>query len=320
MPSKPSQPQSQELRRRRGDQRLWHRSRQAAVALDGSFLRLESPQSHMHVGFSAVFAAPSGRPRPTVEALRERAAGRLHEVPWCRWRLDPAPLGLSEPRWIDDDRFDLAPTSWRSRSRRTGQPRELRGAALDGPVRSAGPVAAAVADLPGAAARGRPGGDGGQDPPRARRRARRAADRQPDPRSRARRGVGAAGRLAAAGPPGTRRLGAGRGHADVRRRRRRAARRGDRGHASAGDRRECRARCQARPGRGRRGSAVTGAAECAQRADRRAAHARRLPRRARRAAAARRGGGTLNDVGLAAVAGAVRALLQRDGERRRPSR
>ncbi len=75
--------------------------------LDGSFLRLESPQSHMHVGFSAVFAAPSGRPRPTVEALLERAAGRLHEVPWCRWRLDPAPLGLSEPRWIDDVRFDL---------------------------------------------------------------------------------------------------------------------------------------------------------------------------------------------------------------------
>src|SRR3954453_10962395 len=76
-------------------------------AVDGSFLRLESPQSHMHVGFSGVFAAPSGRSRPSVEALRDRAAGRLHEVPWCRWRLDPAPLGLSEPRWIDDDQFDL---------------------------------------------------------------------------------------------------------------------------------------------------------------------------------------------------------------------
>src|SRR5215212_1813018 len=75
--------------------------------VDGSFLRLESPQSHMHVGFSAVFAAPAGRARPSVEALRERAAGRLHEVPWCRWRLDPAPLGLSEPRWIDDVDFDL---------------------------------------------------------------------------------------------------------------------------------------------------------------------------------------------------------------------
>ena len=76
-------------------------------ALDGALLRLESPRSHMHVGFSAVCAAPSGRPRPTVEAVRERAAGRLHEVPWCRWRLDSAPLGLSEPSWIDDDEFDL---------------------------------------------------------------------------------------------------------------------------------------------------------------------------------------------------------------------
>ena len=76
--------------------------------VDGSFLRLETPQSHMHVGFSAVFAAPSGRARPSVEALRDRAAGRLHEVAWCRWRLDPAPLGLSEPRWIDDAQFDLA--------------------------------------------------------------------------------------------------------------------------------------------------------------------------------------------------------------------
>jgi diacylglycerol O-acyltransferase / wax synthase len=75
--------------------------------LDGSLLRLESPESHMHVGFSAVFAAPSGRARPSAEALRERAAGRLHEVPWCRWRLDPAPLGLSEPSWIDDEGFDL---------------------------------------------------------------------------------------------------------------------------------------------------------------------------------------------------------------------
>lgn len=76
-------------------------------AVDGSFLRLESEHAHMHVGFSAVFAAPGDRPRPCVEALRDRAAGRLHEVPWCRWRLDGAPLGLSEPRWIADPDFDL---------------------------------------------------------------------------------------------------------------------------------------------------------------------------------------------------------------------
>ncbi len=76
--------------------------------LDGSFLRLESQRAHMHVGLSAVFAAPDGRPRPSIETMRDRAAGRLHDVPWSRWRLDTAPLGLSEPRWVEDRRFDLA--------------------------------------------------------------------------------------------------------------------------------------------------------------------------------------------------------------------
>jgi WS/DGAT/MGAT family acyltransferase len=77
--------------------------------LDGSFLRLDTPQSPMHVGWSAVFEAPAeGRPRPTVEAMRALAAGRLHEVPWCRWKLAGAPFGLSEPRWIDDAGFDLS--------------------------------------------------------------------------------------------------------------------------------------------------------------------------------------------------------------------
>lgn len=78
-------------------------------ALDGSFLRLDTPQSPMHVGWSAAFAEPGAdRPRPTIEALRELAAGRLHEVPWSRWRLDPSPFGLTEPRWIDDADFDLS--------------------------------------------------------------------------------------------------------------------------------------------------------------------------------------------------------------------
>ena len=107
MPGITSQPRPENsVARGTSDLRTDHGRRLSPV--DGSFLRLESPQSHMHVGFSAVFAAPSGRPRPSVESLRDRAAGRLHEVPWCRWRLDPAPLGLSEPRWIDDAQFDLA--------------------------------------------------------------------------------------------------------------------------------------------------------------------------------------------------------------------
>jgi diacylglycerol O-acyltransferase len=76
-------------------------------ALDGSFLRLESADAHMHVGWSALFRNPGERERPTLEALRARVAGRLHEVEWCRWRLETAPLGLSEPRWVEDPDFDL---------------------------------------------------------------------------------------------------------------------------------------------------------------------------------------------------------------------
>jgi WS/DGAT/MGAT family acyltransferase len=61
----------------------------------------------MHVGWSAVFAAPAGDQRPTVTTLRERVASRLHEVPFCRWRLQGAPLGLSEPSWVDDSHFAI---------------------------------------------------------------------------------------------------------------------------------------------------------------------------------------------------------------------
>jgi diacylglycerol O-acyltransferase / wax synthase len=77
-------------------------------ALDGSFLRLESADAHMHVGWSAVFTVPEGHPRPTLEALRDRVGQRLPALDWCRWRLQRAPLGLSEPRWVNDDRFELA--------------------------------------------------------------------------------------------------------------------------------------------------------------------------------------------------------------------
>jgi WS/DGAT/MGAT family acyltransferase len=81
---------------------------QRLSALDASFLRLDSPHAHMHVGWTAVFDAPGGDQRPTVTALRERVASRLHEVPFCRWRLQDAPLGLAEPRWVDDPDFDVA--------------------------------------------------------------------------------------------------------------------------------------------------------------------------------------------------------------------
>jgi WS/DGAT/MGAT family acyltransferase len=77
-------------------------------ALDASFLRLESADAHMHVGWSAVFSVPEGQPRPTIGALRDRVDRRLDDLEWCRWRLQRAPLGLSEPRWVRDDGFDVS--------------------------------------------------------------------------------------------------------------------------------------------------------------------------------------------------------------------
>lgn len=76
--------------------------------LDASFLRLESSGAHMHVGWSAILTVSGNHHRPTLEALRGRVAGRLDDLPWCRWRLQRAPLGLSEPRWVEDRDFDLA--------------------------------------------------------------------------------------------------------------------------------------------------------------------------------------------------------------------
>lgn len=75
--------------------------------IDASFLQLESPSAHMHVGWSAIFSPPQGGARPTIEALRERIGGRLPWMPRCRQRLLLSPLGLGEPRWVDDEQFDL---------------------------------------------------------------------------------------------------------------------------------------------------------------------------------------------------------------------
>jgi diacylglycerol O-acyltransferase / wax synthase len=77
------------------------------TALDGSFLRVETPNAHMHVAWSGFFGAGRGRPRPTVEMLRAKVAARLDRVPRFRQRLAFPPLRLSEPSWVDDTRFDI---------------------------------------------------------------------------------------------------------------------------------------------------------------------------------------------------------------------
>jgi diacylglycerol O-acyltransferase / wax synthase len=75
--------------------------------LDGSFLRVETPNAHMHVGWAAVFRPHPGRPRPTVEALRRSVDVRLHLTPRFRQRLAFPLPGFGEPFWVDAPDFEV---------------------------------------------------------------------------------------------------------------------------------------------------------------------------------------------------------------------
>jgi WS/DGAT/MGAT family acyltransferase len=75
--------------------------------LDASFLHLETPNAHMHVAWSALLQPHETRPRPTLRALRGSIDARLAMLPRFRQRLAADPLGVAEPRWIDDCGFDV---------------------------------------------------------------------------------------------------------------------------------------------------------------------------------------------------------------------
>jgi diacylglycerol O-acyltransferase len=76
-------------------------------ALDASFLAVETPTAHMHVGWAAVFDPPEYGPRPTFADLREHIAARVGRAPRYRQRLERVPFGVNEPVWVDDEEFDV---------------------------------------------------------------------------------------------------------------------------------------------------------------------------------------------------------------------
>src|SRR5207302_1779036 len=76
--------------------------------LDASFLRVETPTAHMHVGWLSLLELPPGLARLDSTALTERIAARLHLAPRFRQRLAAAPLALAAARWEDDPGFDIA--------------------------------------------------------------------------------------------------------------------------------------------------------------------------------------------------------------------
>jgi diacylglycerol O-acyltransferase / wax synthase len=84
------------------------------TGLDASFLHLENDGAHMHVAAVMLF---DGEP-PAYEELIEATAARLHVVPRYRQKLAFVPYGQGRPRWIDDPHLNL-----RYHVRRTSLPR-----------------------------------------------------------------------------------------------------------------------------------------------------------------------------------------------------
>ena len=76
-------------------------------ALDASFLAVETPTAHMHVGWVAVFSPPAeGRP-PRFSEVRDHIEVRLGRAPRYRQKLASVPLGLHAPEWVDDPDFSV---------------------------------------------------------------------------------------------------------------------------------------------------------------------------------------------------------------------
>jgi diacylglycerol O-acyltransferase / wax synthase len=76
--------------------------------LDDSFLAVESPTAHMHVGWAAIFEPPAAGRRPSFAELRAHIGSRLVRMPRCRQKLSGTPLELDAPCWVDDPEFELS--------------------------------------------------------------------------------------------------------------------------------------------------------------------------------------------------------------------
>ena len=78
-----------------------HKDRLSVV--DNSFLELEKGPSHMHVGGIMIFEGPP----PSREEFCRSISSRLHLVPRYRQKLAFPRLEMGRPLWIDDPSFNL---------------------------------------------------------------------------------------------------------------------------------------------------------------------------------------------------------------------
>jgi diacylglycerol O-acyltransferase len=73
------------------------------TAVDASFLTNETSDSHMHVGGVMIFEGPA----PGYVDFLEHVRSRLHLVPRFRQKLAFPPIETGRPFWIDDPNFNL---------------------------------------------------------------------------------------------------------------------------------------------------------------------------------------------------------------------
>ena len=71
--------------------------------LDSSFLHMERAGAHMHVATTIIFEGPA----PGHREFRDHIASRLHLVPRFRQKLRFVPFGQGRPVWTDDPHLNL---------------------------------------------------------------------------------------------------------------------------------------------------------------------------------------------------------------------
>jgi diacylglycerol O-acyltransferase / wax synthase len=80
-------------------------------ALDATFLELEEADhsAHMHIGGVMIFDPRPAGGAPPLEWVRADLAARLPDLPrFCQRLSERRTHGLRWPRWVEDERFDIA--------------------------------------------------------------------------------------------------------------------------------------------------------------------------------------------------------------------
>ena len=88
---------------RMGAERVAQEHLDRLTAVDASFLHQEDAASHMHIGAVTIFEGPP----PPFAAVLDHIRSRLRFVPRYRQKLAYPPLDSGRPLWVDDPTFNL---------------------------------------------------------------------------------------------------------------------------------------------------------------------------------------------------------------------